>query len=151
MKLVVTTPLALVVEADEVAHLRAEDETGAFGILPGHADFLTTLGPSVMSWRDRRGAEHHVAVRSGVLEVRGGRTVSVATREAIVDDDLHRLEAEALAAFRRRAEEEKAAHTDAQRLYLAAVRRICRILGSRQARAMPAGPAAAKAHDGDLP
>ena len=43
MRLTVTTPLAIVAEADDVAHLRAEDDTGAFGILPGHADFLTAL------------------------------------------------------------------------------------------------------------
>ena len=52
MRLTVTTPLAIVVEADDVAHLRAEDETGAFGILPGHADFLTALAVSVVTWRD---------------------------------------------------------------------------------------------------
>ena len=46
MKLSVATPLALVVEADDVRHLRAEDDTGAFGILPGHADFLTALAVS---------------------------------------------------------------------------------------------------------
>ena len=50
MRLTITTPLAIVVEADDVAHLRAEDETGAFGILPGHADFLTALAVSVASW-----------------------------------------------------------------------------------------------------
>ena len=55
----VATPLAIIAEADDVAHLRAEDETGAFGILPGHADFLTALSISVASWRDRTGAEHH--------------------------------------------------------------------------------------------
>ena len=72
MKLTVTTPLAIVTEADDVAHLRAEDDSGAFGILPGHADFLTALSLSVVSWRDRRGTEHHLAVRGGMLEVRGG-------------------------------------------------------------------------------
>ena len=69
MNLTVTTPLAIVAEADDVAHLRAEDETGAFGILSGHADFLTALAVSVVTWRDRRGTEHHVAVRGGMLEV----------------------------------------------------------------------------------
>ena len=35
-----------------MSHLRAEDDTGAFGILPGHADFLTVLAVSVVTWRD---------------------------------------------------------------------------------------------------
>jgi F-type H+-transporting ATPase subunit epsilon len=141
MKLTVTTPLAIVTDADDVAHLRAEDETGAFGILPGHADFLTGLAVSVVSWRDRKGNEHHLAVRGGMLEVRDGKAITIATREAVVDDDLQRLEREVLASFRRRVEEEKTARTDAQRLYLAAIRQICRFLRSERAPAIPGGPA----------
>lgn len=147
MKLTVATPLAIIAEADDVAHLRAEDETGAFGILPGHADFLTALSLSVVSWRDRRAAEHHLAVRGGMLEVRGGQAISIATREAVADDDLHRLETEVLATFRRRAEEEVTARIDAQRLYLAAVRQISRFLRSERAPSAPAGPRAAVTPD----
>jgi F-type H+-transporting ATPase subunit epsilon len=140
MRLAVTTPLAFILEASDVAHLRAEDETGAFGILPGHADFLTALAISVVSWRDRAGAEHHLAVRGGMLEVRGGEAITVATREAIVSDDLHRLETEVLVSFRRAIEEERTARTDAQRLYLAAIRQICRFLNSERAPSIPGGP-----------
>ena len=137
MKLTVTTPLAIVVDADNVAHLRAEDETGAFGILPGHADFLTALIVSVASWRDDRGAEHHIAVRGGMLEVRGGETIAIATPEAVIGDDLHQLESEVLAGFRRRFADEQAARTDAQRLYLAAIRQIVRFLRAERAPALP--------------
>lgn len=128
MRLTVTTPLALVIEADEVTHLRAEDETGAFGILPGHADFLTALAVSVVSWRNGRGEEHHVAVHGGMLEVRGGASIAIATREAVAGDDLHQLETEVIARFRRQLAEEQAARKDAQRLYLAAIRQIYRYL-----------------------
>ncbi len=72
MKLTVTTPLAIITKADNVVHVRAEDDTGAFGILRGHADFLTALAISVLSWRDEGGAEHHIAVRGGMLAVSGG-------------------------------------------------------------------------------
>ena len=152
MKLTVTTPLAIVVEADGVAHLRAEDETGAFGILAGHADFLTALAVSVASWRDDRGAEHHVAVRGGMLEVRGGDTIAIATPEAVPGDDLRHLESEVLARFRRQLAEEQAARTDAQRLYLAAIRQIVRFLraesGAGDAGAILAvGPTTVRAHD----
>jgi F-type H+-transporting ATPase subunit epsilon len=128
VRLTVTTPLAIVVEASDVAHLRAEDETGAFGILSGHADFLTALAVSVVSWRDRRGAEHYIAVRGGMFDVRGGQTIIIATPEAVTGEDLHQLESEVMARFRRQLEEERAARTDAQRLYLAAMRQICRLL-----------------------
>jgi len=143
MKLTVTTPLAIVASAADVAHLRAEDETGAFGILSGHADFLTALSVSVVSWRDHDGAEHHLAVRGGTLEVVDGDTITIATREAVADDDLGRLQREVLARMRRRLEEEQTARIDAQRLYLAAIRQICRFLTSERAPAVPGGPAPA--------
>ena len=140
MRLTVATPLAIVIEVSDVAHLRAEDDTGAFGILPGHADFLTALAVSVASWRDDRGVEHHVAVRGGMLEVRDGDTIAIATPEAVPGDDLHRLESEVLAKFRRQLVEEQAARTDAQRLYLAAIRQIARYLRAERAPTMPAAP-----------
>lgn len=139
MKLTITTPLALVVERDDVVHLRAEDETGAFGVLDHHADFLTALVVSVVTWRDRSGAEHHVAVRGGMLEVRSGDTIAIATPEAVLDDDLHRLESEVLARFRRALAEEQGARIDAQRLYLAAIRQIYRLIRPGQRPALPAG------------
>ena len=140
MRLTIATPLAIVIEASNVAHLRAEDDTGAFGILPGHADFLTALSVSVASWRDDHGAEHHVAIRGGMLEVRDGHAIAIATPEAVTGDDLHRLESEVLDKFRRQLVEEQAARTDAQRLYLAAIRQIARFLRTERATAMPVAP-----------
>jgi len=140
MRLTVTTPLAIIVDADDVEHLRAEDETGAFGILRGHADFLTALAVSVVSWRDAGGGEHHVAVRGGMLSVNGGQAIAIAAPEAVAGDDLARLEAEVIARYRRQAEEEQAARTDAQRLYLAAIRRITRLLRGEAAPTLPGQP-----------
>ena len=137
MKLTITSPLAIVVDAVDVSHLRAEDETGAFGVLPGHADFLTALSISVATWRDRTGIEHHAALRGGMLQVRNGDNITIATREAVVSDDLARLQTEVLTAFRHETEEEKSARTDAQRLYLAAIRQISRFLKSERTPAMP--------------
>ena len=149
MKLTVTTPLAIVLDTDDVAHLRAEDATGAFGILPGHADFLTALAVSVASWRDDRGVEHHVAVRGGMLEVRGGNAIAIAAPEAVPGDDLHLLETEVLARFRRRLSEERAARTDAQRLYLAAIRQIVRFLRDERVPTTPGGSATGPAEGFD--
>ena len=128
MKLTVCTPLSILVEASAVAHVRAEDSTGVFGILPGHADFLTVLALSVLSWRDEAGTERHVALRGGVLEVRGGDTVFVASREAVLGDDLTQLELEVVSRFNCEQVAERSARLDAQRLYLAAVRQIVRYL-----------------------
>jgi F-type H+-transporting ATPase subunit epsilon len=117
-------PTALVAELDDVIHLRAEDASGAFGILRGHADFLTVLETSVVSWRQAAGAERHCAVRGGVLTVSGGERIAVATREAVLGDDLVHLEAEVLKAFRHKTAEEQVARAGSARLQLAAMRRI---------------------------
>lgn len=130
MRLAVSTPLAVVLDARDAAHVRAEDASGAFGILTGHAPFVTALSVCVVTWRDGAGAEHYVAVRAGVLSVRndGQTTVSIATPEAVADDDLARLEAGVLSVFRDRLAREQSARTDARRLYLAAINRILRYL-----------------------
>jgi F-type H+-transporting ATPase subunit epsilon len=54
MKLRIITPLDVVVDEDGVMALRAEDASGGFGILPRHADFLTSLTISVVGWEKRR-------------------------------------------------------------------------------------------------
>lgn len=124
MKLRITTPTALIAELDDVLHLRAQDASGAFGILPRHADFLTVLETSVVSWRRAGGVIGHCAVRGGVLTVQGGERIAIATREAVQGDDLVRLEAEVLAAFRANAALEQSARANSARLQLAAVRRM---------------------------
>lgn len=127
MRLAVTTPFAIVLDAPVVLHLRAEDATGQFGILPGHADFLTVLAVSVIGWRDAAALEHYVAVRGGVLEVHEDR-ITVATPEAVVGDDLDRLERDVVASFRRGAGVERRSRLDERRLHLAAMRQLTRYL-----------------------
>ena len=57
-----------------------------------HADFLTSLTISVVGWRSADATRRFCAVRRGVLSVTGGTDISVATREAIVGDDLATLD-----------------------------------------------------------
>lgn len=128
LRLVVSTPMEIVLDRADVSHIRAEDESGSFGILPRHADFLTALTISVLTWRDRTGVEHYVAVRGGILQVRGGCTVEVATREALTGDDLGELEARVLTRFRDEADAERGSRAEALRLQIAAIRQICRYL-----------------------
>jgi F-type H+-transporting ATPase subunit epsilon len=132
MRLVIVTPTEIVASAADVAIVCAEDESGSFAIQPRHAPLVTVLPVSVVSWRDRRGDELHCAVRGGVLTVERD-TVSVAVREAVVDRDLARLEHEVLARFRRAADESARARFDEERLRVAAIRHIQRLLRSRSA------------------
>ncbi|HVN63397.1 MAG TPA: F0F1 ATP synthase subunit epsilon [Candidatus Binataceae bacterium] len=128
MKLVVTTPTEIAVDEDSVGYVRAEDSSGAFGIEPRHADLLTTLAICVVRWRTRRNTERYVAVRGGVLRVRGGKAVEIATREAVVGDDLARLRGEVLAAMTQDVVAEQAARAGTLRLEHAAIRQIQRYL-----------------------
>jgi len=128
IKLIVTTPTTVALDEESVRHVRAEDRSGAFGIQPGHADFLTTLVICVVRWRDGRGYEHYIAVREGILRVRGGRVVEIATRQAVVNDDLGHLLSEVLAAMRNNLEAERSARSGALRLEHAAIHQIYRYL-----------------------
>jgi F-type H+-transporting ATPase subunit epsilon len=139
MKLSITTPFATVLQTDAVVDIRAEDSSGAFGILQGHADFLTVLTVSVLTWRDARRHEHYVAVRGGMLSVQENGAVIVTTPEAIAGEDLHSLEVDVLSRFRRHIDEERAAHTADQRLHVAAIRQIVRLLRSEPGHAPSVG------------
>jgi F-type H+-transporting ATPase subunit epsilon len=130
MRLLVTTPMAVIVDQDDVRHVRAEDETGAFGILERHADFITALEVSVITWRDAAGREHHVAVRGGVLTVREGNLIEVATREAVGEDTLKELGDSVLQRFREEMDAEEESRVSATRLHLAAIRQLQRYLQS---------------------
>ena len=92
MRLRIVTPLSVVIDEDGVLALRAEDATGSFGILPRHADFLTSLAVSVVSWESSNETRRYCAVRRGVLSVIGGHDIAIATREAVPGDDLTTLD-----------------------------------------------------------
>lgn len=128
MKFVVTTPMSVAIEQEGVTYVRAEDRTGSFGIERGHADFLTVLTISVLIWRDAQEQERYVAVRGGVMRVSCGNVVEVATREAVVGEDLGQLRAEVLAQLTRNLETERSARRGALNLERAAIRQLYRYL-----------------------
>ncbi|WP_028007509.1 F0F1 ATP synthase subunit epsilon [Solimonas flava] len=133
LRLSVSSLGALLVDAQPIVALRAEDASGAFGILPGHADFLTVLDVGVLGWREADGRQRYCAVRGGVLTVRGGVQLDVATREAIVDDDLERLESTVLRQFHEHDDADRRARTETVRMELRAVRELLRYLEPAEA------------------
>ena len=76
LRLELATPTRLVVsaEADEVV---APGVEGYFGVLPGHAAFLTTLGTGELMYREG-GRERHLAVNGGFAEVRNDKVIVLA-------------------------------------------------------------------------
>jgi F-type H+-transporting ATPase subunit epsilon len=91
MKFELATPTRLVVsvEVDEVV---APGTEGYFGVLPGHAPFLTTLGAGDLMYRQGR-EEHHVAVIGGFAEV-GGDHVIILAEIAELPEEIDRARAE---------------------------------------------------------
>lgn len=128
MRLLITTPTDVVVDVDDVVAVRAEDESGSFGILAGHTDLLTALTVSVVAWRHRNGKEGFCAVRHGILSVEDGEAVSIATREAHVGTNLDHLEREVLKRLRAEIDTEKKARVDSLLLQAKAIREIMRYL-----------------------
>ena len=127
LALTITTPLRVLVET-EARGLRAEDESGGFGILPGHTDLLTVLPASVVRWRGDDGAHHYCALRGGLLTVTEGARVAIACREGILGDDLAALEAEVAKLRAEEADADRRARVEQMRLHANAVRQLMRFL-----------------------
>ena len=142
MRLRITTPLAIVIDADAVQIVTAEDASGAFGIQPHHADFLTSLTVGVVGWKDGSGRRHYCAVHGGGLRVGGGaptgdqevavttgdQEVAITTREAIPGDDLATLDQAIVERFGADDAAERASRIDSTKLQLRAIRDIVRHL-----------------------
>jgi len=127
LHLSIVTPSARLVDAPSVQSVRSEDQSGSFGILPGHADFLTVLVPTVVRWREQ-GEAHYCIVDGGVFTVRDGRDVAIACRQGKVGanveeliEDVARMRMDALDASRR-------ARVEEMRLHARAVRQLMRLM-----------------------
>jgi len=140
MRLLITTPTAVVIDDPDVIALRAEDESGSFGILKNHADFLTALTISVIAWKRADGTRRYCAVRRGVLRVSTGNEIAIATREAIPGDDLDQLETVVIAQFHAALDEARAARTDSLQLHMKAIRQIVRYLRPQRADILGGAP-----------
>ena len=76
LTLELATPTRLVVTA-EVDEVVVPGSLGYFGVLPGHAPLLATLGIGEVTYRAGRD-EYHVAVSGGFAEVRTDKVIILA-------------------------------------------------------------------------
>jgi F-type H+-transporting ATPase subunit epsilon len=91
LTLELATPMRLVVtaEADEVV---IPGSLGYFGVLPGHAPLLATLGIGEVTYRVGR-EEYHVAISGGFAEIRNDKVIILAdVAETPADIDRTRAE-----------------------------------------------------------
>jgi F-type H+-transporting ATPase subunit epsilon len=91
LTLELATPTRLMVSA-EVDEVVVPGSQGYFGVLPGHAPLLATLGIGELTYRIGRD-EYHVAVVGGFAEVRNDKVIILAdSAEAPSDIDRARAE-----------------------------------------------------------
>lgn len=128
LHLTIATPMEVVVDDPNATSVRAEDESGGFGIWPGHVDYLTALPASVVRWHGTDGVPQFCAIRSGLMTVADGTRVSIACREAILGKDLHRLEDTVRDLRAHELEEDRKARIEHMRLHASAVRQMMRFL-----------------------
>jgi F-type H+-transporting ATPase subunit epsilon len=135
MRFELATPTRMLVstEADEVV---APGTEGYFGVWPGHAPFLTTLGSGEVCYR-AGGQERCLAVSGGFAEVSGDRVIILAeTAELPEEIDLLRAERAAQRAEQRlagRAARESAENIDYARAAAALARALARVQAARRA------------------
>lgn len=92
MKLEIVTPYKKVVET-EVEEVTASGKLGEFGVLPGHAPFLTSLRIGELAYRNN-GVTEHMSLNWGYFEVRDDKIiVLVETAETASEIDVERAKA----------------------------------------------------------
>ena len=91
MRFELATPTRMLISAD-VEEVVAPGTEGYFGVLPGHAPFLTTLGSGEVCYRTGR-EERCLAVSGGFAEVTGERVIILA-ESAELPEEIDRARAE---------------------------------------------------------
>ena len=91
LTLELATPTRMVV-AETVDEVVVPGSEGYFGVLPGHAPLLATLGIGELTYRVGR-EERHVAVAGGFAEVRNDKVIVLADT-AELPQDIDRARAE---------------------------------------------------------
>ena len=122
LTLELATPTRLVV-TESVDEIVIPGSQGYFGVLPGHAPFLTTLGVGELMYRVGR-EERYLAVSGGFAEVRNDKVIVLADT-AERPEEIDRARAERA---RERAERRLAGRTDEEVDYTRAMAALQRAI-----------------------
>jgi F-type H+-transporting ATPase subunit epsilon len=126
LTLELATPTRMVV-AETVDEVVVPGSEGYFGVLPGHAPLLATLGIGELTYRIGR-EERHVAVAGGFAEVRNDKVIVLADT-AEFPEDIDRARAERA---RERAEQRLSGRSQAEIDYARASAALARALARLQ-------------------
>ena len=124
MTLTISSPLQIIQRAENVLSFRAQDESGGFGIMPGHVPLLTLLRACVVRWRHISGEWSFCALRGGILTVEDGRDIRIACRQGILGSDLAALESGAQSQLEAETEASRTARLQQARMHVQAIRKI---------------------------
>jgi F-type H+-transporting ATPase subunit epsilon len=122
MELRVVTPGSIVLEAT-AAKVSAEAADGAFTLLPRHVDLATALVPGLVSYVDVDGVERLLAVDGGIL-VKRGRSVRLATAEAVAGESVSELQRALRESFQELGDSERRSRAALAHLETDAIRRL---------------------------
>lgn len=75
---------------DDVVSFVAEDASGSFGVLPGHARFMTALELGLASFRRADGGWRYIAAPGALVYLAGGE-LHFATRRYVCGPDYERM------------------------------------------------------------
>ena len=139
MRLLITTPAEGVIDQADVVSVKGDDFSGSFGVLPEHCEFMTALTVSVLSFTTKDGTTRYVAVRGGILNMRDGTSCEIATREAVVGDDLATLRTQVLRQMVEHADREAEARTQTMKLQLSVMRQLNAYLRGERPGILPFG------------
>ena len=103
--------------------LFAVAENGAFGMLPNHVDFVTSLVPSVLILTGPNGSEQIFGIDEGIL-VKKGHRIDIAIRRGVPGKDLDSLQESVRRNFIEVDEDERVARSALSRLEAGMVRRF---------------------------
>jgi F-type H+-transporting ATPase subunit epsilon len=70
--------------------IRLQDETGFFGIMKGHINFVTALVPSLCYYLDENDREVFLAVDGGIVSIKEGM-MTITSRAIFESDDAEKL------------------------------------------------------------
>jgi F-type H+-transporting ATPase subunit epsilon len=87
-RLKIVTPTKMI-ERD-ISHIRLRDETGFFGVMKDHINFLTVLEASLCYYLDAEGKEVFLAVDGGIFHMSKG-TATLTSRDVFESDDVEKL------------------------------------------------------------
>lgn len=126
LTLEIATPTRLVV-SETVDEVVVPGALGYFGVLPGHAPFLTTLGVGELMYRQGR-EERYLAIAGGFAEVRNDKVIILAdSAEAPAEIDRGRAERARQRAEQRLTGRGQEAEVDYERAARAAARAQTRL------------------------